>query len=584
MIKSQQYLQGLAEDLIGSLKHRNQQNDAIDAMDECAWEWDMDEEPEYLRKTVSPAPSNALQTSVKVLGAETPKPKYTPIGSLPDDLETASNIERGLSWELKSAAQRSQTKLVPDVIRSAVSYAECATYVDYLPWRLKGQVSKKRMQYILRDGQFALTPFHPNNVYPVYSPLGLETVLVAKEMRASEVMDWWGDYAKGLLEVVEEDSQATVMYYDIMNWEQRLVWVTLDTHTVAQDKSEYVFLSEERERAFLPWAIRTSGTMLKERPELQRIPFLSNVYRAKLWQTLNLVQTLMTSEVLAYAAAPRALIQGPGADELTTDYGDVNKPVRTTNPALNYRELNPPTIDRALTEIFDRTKADLDAATSVQVLQNLNFPAGTAYATINAVLQTAIASLQPYKVLAEMALADIFRTMLFWIDEVDGEIVSYGTGKGDRGSQYKITKADFSTSAIYIDVELNASAPTDFLQRINAGTLLYQLGMPKARIFEDLNVLDPDQAMKERVFEDMQAEELALQSQQRQLELQQQALQQPNLQNLPQGPPAQPAFENTTGQGFDANMMGTPPQVAASGMTREELNGVTSGGEPLAEV
>lgn len=568
-----------AEETISFYAQRNKKNAEFDRM--AASNWNLAVYKEGIRKTVSPAPANAIQTSVKVLGAETPKLKYTPVGPHPDDRATASKIERGLLWELKSASKRSPTKLVPDIIRSALQYAECAVYVDYLPWRLKGKVSDARMKRILRSGNFALIPHNPSSVYPRYSQLGLESVLLCKEMRASQVVQYWGDYASFLKDSIT-DSDPVVTMYDYVDYDQRAVWLSSPKDGKGK-AAEFTIIDEQRERSFLPWAIRMTGTSLESVPELQRTPFLNTVLQANMWDDLNLMQTLVNSEVLSYASAPRYAIYGPNGDLVKVDYGDINKPMQIP-PGHEVKQLAPHPIDNALLEIMDRTKANLDAATNVQILSNLNFPAGTAYATVNAVLQTAIASLQPYKVLAEMNLADIFETMLLWIDETDGEIAAYGSGKSNSGEQYTITKEDFSPNAIYIDVELNASAPTDFMQRINAGTLMYQLGYPKSRVFEDLNVADPEQVIRERYQEDFLDNEMALRMQQRQMEAQQEAQQAPNLQNMQQGPPPSPGFENVQGQGFDPNMGGTPPQLAASGLTREELNGVTSGGDPIAEI
>jgi len=560
---------------------RNQKNQAMDAMANSEWNLPSQAKKEFFRKTVSAAPANALTTSVKVLGAETPKIKFTPTGPDPDDRATASAIERALGWEIKNAAKRSQTKLVPDIIRSAVQYAECAVYVDYLPDRIKN-FPEARQKQILRNGNFALVPHNPSSVYPRYSPLGLESVLLAKMMKASQVVQYWGDQASKVKTFIQDEGDADCVQYDYTDHEQRTVWVSFDLKGVGDD--DYLIMDEKRELGFIPWAIRMHGTSLETEAGLQRTPFLDTVYKAHMWEDMNLSGTLINSEVLGYAAAPRIMIIGPNGETVRVDYGDINKPLRI--PAGHDAEpFPPPQIDVSLLQIHDRTKAELDAATSVQVLQNLNFPAGTAYATINAVLQTAIASLQPYKVLAEMTLADCCEIMLLWIDARDGQMTAYGTGKNEQGKQFSITKDDFSTTGLYIDVELNASAPTDFMQRINAGTLMLQLGYPLARVLEDLNVSDPEQAIAERYFEDMLREENQIISQQRQMEVQQQMQQaQMNMQNMMQGPPPSPGFSNVEGQGFDPNMGGTPPGVAASGLTREELNGVTSGGEPIAEV
>lgn len=532
----------------------------------------------YIRKTISPAPANALNTAVKVLAAEKPNIKFTPTGPGPEDKANASKIERGLWWELRNAAKRSPTLLIPDLVRSAIKYAEVACYVEYLPWSFDTYETmgkdSGRKQSILRQGKFIVTAYNPQNVFARYSRMGLEAVSLVQGMKGREIKDQWNDLVPD-----EVDPDEDYVQVDYTDYGERAVFV-FEGKNLDGDKP-ITLLHDERQIPFLPWVVRMTGSGLEMDEQYRRKPFLESVYRARLWRTLNLVQTLFTSEVISYAAAPRGIVEGPNGDIVSVDYGDPNKPIRVP-PGHKYTPIPPPQIDRALTEIFDRTKADLDAATAVQVLQNLNFPAGTAYATINAVLQTAIASLEPYKVLAELAIADVCERMLLWLDYADGTIKSYGTGRDDYGEFYEIKKEDFSTDAIYIDVELNASAPTDFMQRINAGALMLQMGYPKGRVFEDLNVADPEQAILERYYEDMLNNEVGLKIQQRQMEIMQ-ALQQPPAPAGMQGAPAQPAFSNMSGQGFNPNQGGVSPQEGAPQFTREAMMGQDRSGLPIME-
>jgi hypothetical protein len=592
MKKSIKIIQKQAERLKHSYRKRDACNIVFDKMDNNEWSLpsELDDVP-GIRKTVSPDPAAALQTAVKVIGSEKPHPKVTPPGPNQDDRDTANKIERGLSWELKSATNRSLTDIVPDIIRSAVKYGEVCVYVDYLPWRIKrGDFDEDVGDDLLSDGQFALIVQNPTTVYPKYSALGLEAVLSVQTMYASEVIDYYGENANEFAKWAnEQDDDVAVSVWDWTDKNQRDVWIK-PKHG---GEANFTLVDEERKMKFIPWAHGVTGTSLESSPEKQRKGFLDIIQSANLWEDMNLMGTILNSEVLSYAAAPRGVVKGPNGEQVAVDYGEMGRKI-VLKPGQEYEPIDPPQIDRALAEIFDRTKAKLEGATSVQVLQNLNFPAGTAFATINAVLQTAIASLQPYKTLAERVIAKAFKIMLKWIDYANGEILAYGTGKGDSGKQYSITKSDFSVRALYIEVFLNASAPTDFLQRINAATLLWQLGMPKARIFEDLNISDPEQAIIERYLEDLTDNEMRMINERRMAELQQQMMTESQQQmmvdqsfqdqNMMQNPPPSPGFENVEGQGFNPNMMGGSPAESAPSLTRELVQGMTRSGEGIAEI
>ena len=61
---------------------------------------------------------------------------------------------------------------------------------------------------------------------------------------------------------------------------------------------------------FFPWVTRTGGTTLSPNPPTSVFPLLYSVYQSGQWDTQNILETLLTSEVIAYAAAPRLKVEG----------------------------------------------------------------------------------------------------------------------------------------------------------------------------------------------------------------------------------------------------------------------------------
>jgi hypothetical protein len=173
-------------------------------------------------------------------------------------------------------------------------------------------------------------------------------------------------------------------------------------------------LREEHGLGFLPWAAKVGATTLAENGS-QRIPLLYSLWAAGIWETQNIVETLMTSEVIAYAAAPRMKVAGP-SDSVEVDYGEPGRVVHVP-PGHTLDAMNPPVLDESLATIAQRVSERIGKSTVPRVLQTGDFPASTAFATLNLATQSGIKALAPYKELAEDALAEVFTLMLSWLQQ-----------------------------------------------------------------------------------------------------------------------------------------------------------------------
>jgi hypothetical protein len=601
---------------------------------------------QWTYKSVDTSPHNALNTATKVLSAEKPKIKILPAGPDPDDKAKANKMERGLLWELLKANKRARSRIVPDVSRSALRYDRVCIQVIHLPHHydsIEAAVNESsssdevKMQKLsdlaitrkaaLRLGNYAINVRNPQNVFTNHTPMGLEAVMLVQVMTGKEIFDTWGEKASFLVtDDVEWQSQKWNLV-DYSDHVHRMVWVVAEQASSVVDESK-ILIQGRHGLPFIPWVDRVGGTGLDDEAEYQCKPFLESIYRSKSWEATNVIRTLGLSEVIKYAGAPRSKSKTSHGGGVKVQYGGDGSQINLKT-GEEWDPIPPPAIDTALMQWFDRFKNELNAQTSVQVLADLNFPAGTAYATINAVLQTAIASLQPYKMLAEMALADMFEIMLWWVDFTGVPIQSFGLSKGDEGTHYDITKEDFSVESLYLTVELNASAPTDRTERINAGVMLYKnLPVAAEEVLSDIGYADPLKVMRDRSMEEMVNNETSLQIQQRQQEAQlqmqaqalpiqmqmqqaqmqmqmqmqqmqmqmqaqaQQGMQGPGGQQQPSGeqgvpPGAEGAdaefFAAAEGQGYNQAEGGISTNQLAPGATRETLSGADARGQAIAE-
>lgn len=604
MAESVSYYRGLFNEMLDEDGGRNEKYRAIDKM----WhnEWDLPgnlKALEWMRKVVSTDPSDALSTAIRVLSTVWPKFNYLPLAPGDANLQHATNIERGISWNLKQASRRRRNDVVRSIVQSALMYDMVASQLVHLPYQTKilksfdGSKQTKRLAAAQRLGTFSVVVHNPQNVHARFSDYMLENVLLARVMKLTEFYDFWGKRAQDLWEAVDQkDRENTwVSAFDYMDLDSRVVLAYKHQESTLADPKQgpnpYEIMVEDDVPDFIPWAIKMGGSDLETDPSFQVRPLLDTVYAADQWTTQNVAESIMVSEVISYAAAPRMVIQAPDGRRIEVDYGDVNRPLEVP-PGSTVQQLSPPGMDQNLAAVVDRFGARMNKSTVARFLQNLDFPSGTAFATINAVIQSAANALEPYKKLAEDALAEMATQMLYWVHLTEEPLIAFGEGEKNRGEQLVITPDDFEVERIYFSVDLTTHVPTDHMQRINAAVMMNErLNYPRRRALDDLDVSDPDAALEEWLEEDMTLQvyrqQMQMQQAMQQLQFQQAAMaaQQPAQQSpMTTAEGNAPAFQNVGGQGFNPAMGGSPPGMTAPPMTREFVTGRDRTGAPLQEL
>ena len=585
-------------------------------------------ELETTLKVVDSSPSDALETASRTFSTKLPKITYLPLGPSPQNKETANKIERGLTWELFNADKRSMSSIVADAMRSALRYDAVCFQLIHLPshydalgtWvdtiedkeekKARKDILKKKRKAALRKGDFIISVRNPQNVCARVSDLGLEGVLLVQNMTARDIYARWEGRAsflkkKGVDGQNDDWEDKMWTYYDFEDLNQRMVWVN-EPNAGATAREDYVILNEENPVPFISWAIREGGTILDPESKDRVNPYLNNVFTSGSWELSCKLQTLIFSEGVKYASGPTMKTTTPTGEGIDVEYGG-DQTSMDLRPGEDAEPWIRPPLDQALLELFDRTRANIDAQTRVRVLQNPDFPAGTAFATINALLNTALNGLHPWRELAEKAFADMFELMLLWVDYSGLPISAWGTTKDTMGKQYTIEPKDFDPYHIYIAASLEADVATSKIEELNAAVMMHErLGWPKADLYEKLGEQDPQQLRRDRYFEDMMDNEVGIrlerrnameqmkmeQMMQEQAMIAQQAAQQAQMMaqtgggGLPQqqpmgGPGMEAAFGAMQGEGFNPAMQGTPPAIGFPPGTREEVTGVDVTGAPL---
>ncbi|MGH2581484.1 MAG: hypothetical protein ACRDFQ_01140, partial [Anaerolineales bacterium] len=490
------HYQSIAQEMIAADRERDEMLRAMDAMWHNRWALPPNVAGlKWIHRVVSSDPHDAIRAGTRVLSSVAPRITVQPLGTDKASRDRAERIERALAWHFRNASRRRRASVLRDVVLSALLYDEVVAQVIYLPQQMealkplratltpsevRGNGERGNLQAKLevdrRYGPFAIIVRNPQQVHVRYSDWMPEAVVMKKVMTIADAMGFWGENAAKLAETAVRKPRFLVgkrlpeftycTIYDYMDTQHRVVWAIPQSDAVGvaqptggEDAAAVEILREEHGLGFLPWAAKVGGTTLQEAGGQQRIPLLYSVYSSGQWETQNIVETLLTSEVISYTAAPRLKVEGP-SDAVEVDYGEPGRMAHVP-PGHALDAMAPPAMDQGLAEIARRIAERIGKSTVPRVLQTGDFPPSTAFATLNLATQSGIKALAPYKELAEDALAEVFTLMLSWAKHDGGELSAFETSRGRRGEPIALNTADLQLEQLVIDVELTADVPTD---------------------------------------------------------------------------------------------------------------------------
>ncbi|MEJ2756971.1 MAG: hypothetical protein P8046_00685 [Anaerolineales bacterium] len=508
------------QQLADQMLRQDAEKDRMMAAMEAMWQsrWQLPEEIAALRwmhKVISTDPHDALRAGVRVLSGADPRIKALPVGLGVDRQTPTEEVERALAGLFHQANRRRQATVLRDILLSALLYDEVVAQVVYLPHQIRALRAAggntRGLEAARRSGAFAVLVRNPRQVRVRYSDWMAEAVLYRQVMPVDDLVSFWGSHAKNVKRVQARDGRLRyASVYDYMDLEHRVVWAYLHEDPSLMLPGEGVegsappmeVIRQAHGLGFMPWVARVGGTTLAQTSAEQRIPLLYSVYKSGQWETQNVLETLMTSEVIAYAAAPRMKVEG-ATDQVEVDYGEPGRMAHVP-PGHSLEPMDPPGLDASLAQIADRVSQRIGKSTVPRVLQTGEFPSGTAFATLNLITQSGLKSLAPYKDLAEKALEGILMQMLDWI-ALDGRpVLTYARRRDGAGEQVVLDPAKVDPSKLMLEVELTADVPADQASRIEAAaTAVRELGYSRTRALEFIGEPAPSFVLEEARLEQL---------------------------------------------------------------------------------
>ena len=566
-------------------------------------------EKKAMRNIVTTVPYTVVTVGKRTLATIRPQVFIQPFNSKGATKKKANTIEKNLLWQLKQADKRSSRSIVSELVESALKHDAIATFTVPVSWQLKGTGKEDDA-----DG-FMIMVEDYKNIYPRFSPLGLESVLQSKVMRAKEALAFWGDNLSKELQKEINDSEIE-LYLTAFEWwgkDQRATWLSEVTDSPKQALAtnvKYIIHDDEPELPFNPWGIHDGGQ-----------PLLAPLVQTKSFELMNVCKSIAFSEAVAYSIAPRGIKKSYAPDSITLDYGGAFGSTLEMQPTDSYEKLDPPKIDQNLLEVLDRLSSEVNLYTGIMSLANLDVPSGTAFATVNAQIKAATSSLDPAKKLAESALGKIFENVLRWAHHTKEPLIGYGFEDENMGTVYKLDPKHIDPKHLCVESKLTTHIPTDRLQRINAAVLLNkELSFSKEDAYKEIDIANPEEVIERHAQEELdevmrmnkikeinaatdlkiqeqqmmlqiKAEQAQMQNQvQMQQQMQQQAVEEERQSSArmanegnPQGARREPQSRSAKGSGFNPAGGGVSPNEAdPEGFLRERISNQDKGGGELA--
>ncbi len=471
------------------------------------WQW--------IRPIISTAPYDALSGAKRALVQGEAKVTVLPVSVVKEDeelgegsmepKERANRWEKALTYSVESAMDRIPTS-DGDTMWSGLVYDEIVGQLIHIPTQKElGAFSEVRFEAAMMYGDWAVEIADVKEVYIEYSKYMPERVLKVTIKTGQEIVDYWGDAAKSVKTRIREDTELASqewIEYDFVDYEEREVWVVPGTNEDDVDSNDSVTIFgpepwleiDGKPVPFLPWICVVGGTSIDKAPQFRRKPLLYPVYMAEQWATSNIMQTLEMSQALAEAGTPRDVLTGSNTENVNITQKGPRARI-DLHMGQTYERIQALGLDPSLRESIAAIETAMKKATIADVLITAQPVSGEqAYASYQLQVQQAVASLGPYRMLAERFYKQLFKTMLLWTHYTGGDIRAFG----DEIDEWAIDSQEINPSRIQIHVEITPDVPADRVQRITAATNMSErLEYPRRRILEFLGENDPEGAIEE---------------------------------------------------------------------------------------
>ena len=601
------WLQERAVALIDDNKERNTAFEYYDKAENQ--DWDLSDELKktpWVMKATEPMYAQALQAGTNIVAGK--KPSINIIPHDPTKKMAADGWEEALDIILAEVNQRRQTSIIEEMGHSLLKYGMSPVLVRYLK-KSEGE----------ENGRILIDVYDARDVYPRFTSVGLQEVLLVEEdVDIEDLRDVYGDEKVAKLDeeiqkinVENKKNKSPLIHvvrkYEHLTKEWYSCWVEIGGIKGTTGGRVVEVTVEEWPHKFLPWSIRGRGYESEKRPDARYRGLLYNAYAGDEVDLANRVRSLRFSDSIRFAGAPRRVFQSDSRESPDMDASSGEATVRIKSDET-LQQQDPWMPDPNMAMLHSEIRQDHEKSTLSSVLLGGEIPSQAAFSTINLVTHSALGATKPFVEALQRQVADVLTIIMGFLYEMKEDYTASTRGPNDELQKFFIESGEVDPRKLRIEVQIDASLPTDNQARAaTAGGLIDRNVISRREARVELGYRnDTDiqkQIIKEAFIEaflqtdvknimttgDMQTIEQIRQQvmmemqQQMQMQQAQQAQQAPEGEPVPEGMPLPEQAMPETGIPSEANPAegGPVPAQFNPGATREGQTGETVSGETI---
>lgn len=486
-----QRIQSLTESMIKADAVRNKMFKGMEDIYRMNW---VGAGSQDIRDTVSPDCHNTIRGLVDLLAGAKPDIKIPRDPDSQEGEEIASKIEKTLELirrrfnRLRGSDVEEEAVLTGSLFGVVVlKYAYVSATADAIEDQAKKHnldpEKRKRLkeqvefyQDLSKRSPFMVDVLNPMTIHFQRGPDGLRSVVECQQKTVADIRAEWGEHL-----LVTRQPGEDVMYREYWDRFQYCKWVDDTPLDMGTNSS-------------IPYIVKDiNGTRVFGNTEY--FPILYAVWKGDLWAALNLVLTMMRSNVFAFGN-PAWICTGKSAHDADIPF----------NMASVRIDLDPGDSITPLTKDLNTTDNQLLYSTFRQLIEESTLgklllgkaPEHLlAFSTVNMLIQGEKSKLSLLQLGVADALSELFEKMLILVANGGKTLTMFG-----KGAMTELKPADIDVDRIEVLVELKPNIPQDRLQLLNMAKMGVDAGLASKYSARELaGWMQPDEE-EERITEE----------------------------------------------------------------------------------
>lgn len=500
-----------ADDLMMASADLKTMQDEMDSMILMDWTRDKPARAgqQELKFTTSPEARNAWLGALRILSST------EPIISVPrnnNDLEVnavADQIEKICKGIWYQSGRLAQRPVHYDLLNSLLRYDEyhlaiknTQDMLDQSKDSAKSPAEKHRLEKLANSTPYVFEAMDVKNGYWERDSLGLTAYYRRTPLTYAQAVNLFGVDALEKSEIDKSTRQTDLVWHHDF-WDLSVHFSWIDRFGELRTHEHLLVGSEDDGKHGLPYIpivcqVAEASTLETEH-KYQRQPLLYGAWKGSLWERMNLLYTIIYSNLFAVASNPMYIHeQGVPGSSVEIDYTVVGG-MTNVPPGDKLVPMQRDVINQDIEKALGLAEAKFSESTIYkQTLGGTSGAENESFSTISLMAQTGRLPLTNYQRCGGWGIGTAFEIMFDLMkDNGKPRTLSYLQGKLDIDPK-------MIPDNLIIDVKLDADLPQDKLQQANVGSMLKQNQLASdAWIREHILNIGQSEDMTREIMEEM---------------------------------------------------------------------------------